>query len=448
MSRKTNPLSSIFAYISDKFDLSEDKALQSDVVEGISKSAEFRGTNLWVLIFATFIASLGLNVNSAAVIIGAMLISPLMGPIMGLGVSLGINDFELMKRSVRNFGFMVAVSILTSTLYFILSPISTAQSELLARTSPTTYDVLIALFGGLAGMVAQSRRDKGVSTVIPGVAIATALMPPLCTAGFGIATLQWKYFVGAAYLFSINTIFIAAGAYAITRIMKYDKKVFLDKQRETRVKRYMAIIMIATLIPSVFVSYRIIQQTVFETNADRFVTSVFRFPDSKVIQYRKTPPKRGNPGTIEVAMIGDPLSRDAVEGARAQMPGYGLVNTELVVNQAAEKDIDLSTLNVNYAQLLEEKNEAIAALRSELEGFQQDNLPYADIAAEAAQVVDNIAAITLSRATRHTGKGEAKQTVVLCVVEPKSPGGEVDIQKLSDWLKVRTKSEEVIVHVK
>ena len=185
-----------------------------------------------VLVFATFIASLGLNVNSTAVIIGAMLISPLMGPIMGIGLSVGINDFELMKRSLRNFGFMVLVSIATSTFYFVISPLSNAQSELLARTVPTTYDVLIALFGGLAGIVAQSRKDR-TSTVIPGVAIATALMPPLCTAGFGLATLQFKYFIGAFYLFFINTVFIAIATYMVVRFLKYEKHSFLDSKKGT-----------------------------------------------------------------------------------------------------------------------------------------------------------------------------------------------------------------------
>ena len=165
-------------FLHERFDLQADGADQREVEENICRGAEFRGMNLWVLIFATFVASLGLNVNSTAVIIGAMLISPLMGPIMGMGFSVGISDFDLLKRSLRNFGFMVLVSILTSTFYFFVSPLSGAQSELLARTVPTTYDVLIAFFGGLAGIVAQSRKDR-TSTVVPGVAIATALMPPL-----------------------------------------------------------------------------------------------------------------------------------------------------------------------------------------------------------------------------------------------------------------------------
>lgn len=188
-------------YIKDffvrNFDLQHDKEDEAETIESIKRGVEFKGMNLWVLIFATFIASLGLNTNSTAVIIGAMLISPLMGPIMGFGLGLGINDFELIKRSFRNFATATIFSVITSSLYFLISPISEAQSELLARTQPTLYDVLIAFFGGLAGIVASSTKYKG--NVIPGVAIATALMPPLCTAGFGLATGNFYYFFGAFY---------------------------------------------------------------------------------------------------------------------------------------------------------------------------------------------------------------------------------------------------------
>ena len=205
-------------FLRGRFSLDEDKAQRDEVVASISKGVVFRGVNLWVLIFATMIASLGLNVNSAAVIIGAMLISPIMGPIMGIGLSLGINDFELLKKSLRNYALMFVVAIVTSTAYFLVSPLSSNSSELLARTVPTTYDVLIALFGGLAGIVAQTRQDR-TSTVIPGVAIATALIPPLCTAGFGLATGQIRFFFGAFYLFFINSVFIALATYAMVRFL-------------------------------------------------------------------------------------------------------------------------------------------------------------------------------------------------------------------------------------
>ncbi|HAD01234.1 MAG TPA: TIGR00341 family protein, partial [Porphyromonadaceae bacterium] len=193
------------------FDVRQDKEDELETIDTISKGIEFKGTNLWVLIFATFIASLGLNTNSTAVIIGAMLISPLMGPIMGFGVGLGISDFDMIKRSFRNFATATIFSVITSSIYFMISPISEAQSELLARTQPTVYDVLIAFFGGLAGIIASSTKSKG--NVIPGVAIATALMPPLCTAGYGIATGNLYYFFGAFYLFFINTVFISVATY-------------------------------------------------------------------------------------------------------------------------------------------------------------------------------------------------------------------------------------------
>ena len=269
------------AFMRDRFSLEDDKASQDEVAANISKGTEFRGVNLWVLICATMVASLGLNVNSAAVIIGAMCISPIMGPIMGIGFSLGINDFDLLKKSVRNFVLMFVVAISTSTLFFFISPLGNASSELLARTTPTTYDVLIAFFGGMAGIVAQSRQDRN-STVIPGVAIATALMPPLCTAGFGLATGQYRFFFGAFYLFFINTVFIALATYIFTRFLKYRKKTFLNKSRERFVKRTMLAITLVTFIPSVFIGLHMVRVSIFEVQADKYIAQVFNFPQTRV----------------------------------------------------------------------------------------------------------------------------------------------------------------------
>ena len=273
-------------FMKGRFSLDEDKAQRDEVVASVSKGVEFRGVNLWVLIFATMIASLGLNVNSAAVIIGAMLISPIMGPIMGVGLALGINDFELLKKSLRNLALMFIVAIITSTVYFFISPLSSNSSELLARTVPTTYDVLIALFGGLAGIVAQTRQDR-TSTVIPGVAIATALIPPLCTAGFGLATGQFRFFIGAFYLFFINSVFIALATYAMVRFLQYEKKVFIDKVRERTVKRLMMVITLVTFIPSVVIGFHMVRVSLFEAVADKYVSQVFNFPHTRVIECNK-----------------------------------------------------------------------------------------------------------------------------------------------------------------
>ena len=205
-------------FFNEYLDLNRSKEDEQLTVDAIRSGVEFKGTNLWVLIFATFIASLGLNVNSTAVIIGAMLISPLMGPIMGVGLSIGLNDFELMKRSLKSYLVATLFSVTTATIYFSFTPLDEVQSELLARTSPTIYDVFIALVGGLAGIVALATKEKG--NVIPGVAIATALMPPLCTAGFGIATGNLLYFLGAFYLYFINSVFISLATYIGVRVMR------------------------------------------------------------------------------------------------------------------------------------------------------------------------------------------------------------------------------------
>jgi uncharacterized hydrophobic protein (TIGR00271 family) len=208
--------------IRERINLTDDKADDAVIDERIRGEIHMKGANLWILMFAIFVASIGLNVNSTAVIIGAMLISPLMGPIMGIGYGAGINDFALIRQSFKNLAIATFIGLLTSTLYFLISPLDTAQSELLARTTPTAWDVLIELFGGLAGIVAATRKEK--SNVIPGVAIATALMPPLCTAGFGLATGHWNYFLGAFYLYTINFVFIALSAFLIVRAFNITEK--------------------------------------------------------------------------------------------------------------------------------------------------------------------------------------------------------------------------------
>ena len=437
-----SPFDSLRRFLRDRFDLGEDGALQDEVVDNICRGVDFRGTNLWVLIFATFVASLGLNVNSTAVIIGAMLISPLMGPIMGMGLSVGINDFDLLKRSVRNFGFMVLVSILTSTLYFVVSPLSGAQSELLARTVPTTYDVLIAFFGGLAGIVAQSRRDR-TSTVIPGVAIATALMPPLCTAGYGLATLQLNYFLGAFYLFFINTVFIAIATFVVVRFLKYRKKEFLDKGREARVRRSMLLIVLVTIVPSVVIGYRIVKRSFFETNAQRYVSNVFQFTKAKAIDFHTH--FDSDSSSIEVFMIGEPVSKEAIESARLQMAGYGLSQAKLIVRQNGEDDhVDLVSLQSGYRELIAEKNRRIGELERKLSAYATDTLPSADIAREMRALVPSLREVSLSKTIRY---GSSADTLVLCVVRTDGRLPAAERAKIETWLRARTRTDSLKLYI-
>ena len=398
-----------------------------------------------MLIFATFVASLGLNVNSTAVIIGAMLISPLMGPIMGMGLSVGINDFELLKRSLRNFGFMVLASIFTSTLYFFISPLSGAQSELLARTTPTTYDVLIAFFGGLAGIVAQSRKDR-TSTVIPGVAIATALMPPLCTAGFGLATLQFKYFIGAFYLFFINTVFIAIATFIVVRFLHYSKKEFVDKNREMRVRRSILLIVLVTIIPSVVIGYRIVKRSLFENDVKRYVNTVFQFPKTKVIEHTGIYRPDNGESYVEIYLIGEPISDEMIENARLQMPQYNLRDVRLVVRQSGETDnLNFSTLQTGYQELLSEKNIRIRELETKLSAFATDTLAVRDITVEMRTLVPDLHDVTLSKAVRYNTDKTPADTLVLCVMHlnkgKKLAAGERE--RSEQWLRVRTKTDSL-----
>lgn len=240
--------------------------------EEIEKGIVFKGTNLWILAFAIVVASIGLNMNSTAVVIGAMLISPLMGPINGLGYSIATYNFPLLRSSIKNYGFAVIAGLVASTLYFAISPVATAHSELLSRTSPTIYDVMIALFGGLAGIVATSSKMKG--NVIPGVAIATALMPPLCTAGYGLGTGQFNFFFGAFYLFTINTVFIALAALMISRFLRFPIRHIVDPDQKKHVHQLVWVIIVVTVLPSIYFGHQLVKNEAFGQNVDKYTQTV------------------------------------------------------------------------------------------------------------------------------------------------------------------------------
>ena len=438
------------SFVKERFDLTSDSATQQEVVNSISNGVVFSGTNLWVLIFATLIASLGLNVNSTAVIIGAMCISPLMGPIIGIGLALGINDYNLMKKSLRNLGFMTIVSICASTLFFIISPISTAQSELLARTMPTLYDVLIALFGGAAGIVAQTRRDR-TSTVIPGVAIATALMPPLCTAGFGLATLQLNYFIGALYLYFINMVCIALATYLFIRFLKYPRQDIPEPKTHKRVKFYMSVILAVVIIPSTVIAIHLVRETIFESNVQRYVNTVFNYNNTRVLECNtKFQLSHKYPSTIELVLLGEVIADDVVENARSQMSHYGLEDTELIVHQTnlkGDSSIDFSSVQKSYSELLNERNEQIARLRKRLEIYRSvDTLASASMAQECMAVIPHIEFISMSRHYVYDSVGRGVDTILVCVLKPTIEFDKSQCSRLEKWLQVRGKTDKIMLH--
>lgn len=309
------------------FNLFDELENHKIVIERISKDSVFRGTNLWILVFAIFIASLGLNINSTAVIIGAMLISPLMGPIMGMGMGIAINDLVLAKEAVKNFSFSVIVSLITSFIYFSITPLNSAYSELLARTSPTIYDVMIALFGGLAGILANSSKQKG--NIVPGVAIATALMPPLCTAGYGLATFQLNFFFGAIYLFTINTVFIALATFLTLKFLKYPLHHLTDPKLDKRSLRFITIITILTIIPSIYFGYEMVRQNKYLQNANLFIESVNSIEGTYLLNKSIDPQKR----SIVLIFGGKDLSEFQIKNMKTQLEIFGLTKTALQIKQ-------------------------------------------------------------------------------------------------------------------
>lgn len=325
----TTPKEGFRAFLQDYFDLKREKENEYQTIELLKADVDFRGPRVWILICAIFIASLGLNVNSIAVIIGAMLISPLMGPIIGLGLGLGTTDFALVRRSLKSFAMATVIAVITSTVYFFLSPISTAQSELLARTQPTLYDVLIAFFGGLAGVIAGSTKYKG--NVIPGVAIATALMPPLCTAGYGIASGQPSFILGAFYLYIINTVFIGLSTFMMIKLLRFPQKSFVDTAKAKRLHASVLFIVLCTVIPSVILAYQLIQNTYFDQQERAFMEKEFNFPNTQIIRHRVH--HQGKQRVIEVTLLGEELPASVLQSLSDKLAQYGLENAVLHVRQ-------------------------------------------------------------------------------------------------------------------
>lgn len=315
-------------------DLGQDKLEDTQAVEAIVQGVQFKGASLWILVCAVFIASLGLNMNSTAVIIGAMLISPLMGPIMGIGLGLGINDSQLIIRCVKNLAVATLFALLTSAIYFWISPLNDARSELLARTQPTLYDVLIAFFGGFAGIIATGSKSKG--NILPGVAIATALMPPLCTAGYGIATAQWQFFFGAFYLFLINAVYIGLATWMGCLILGLPKVNAPGKAHHRTL--FATIVLLVLIAPSAFTTYGLIKQDVLNGKVSTFVHKEFEsLPEIRIVNHRYVEPESETaPPYIEVAIIGKQMEQEVVDVIAAHMSAYDLpADCQLKVLQAS-----------------------------------------------------------------------------------------------------------------
>lgn len=406
----------------------------------IERDVVFKGSNLWVLAFAIVVASIGLNMNSTAVVIGAMLISPLMGPINGIGYSVATYNFSLFQRAVKNFSFAVLASLIASTLYFAISPVSTAHSELLARTSPTIYDVLIALFGGLAGIVAISTKYKG--NVIPGVAIATALMPPLCTAGYGLATANFTYLFGALYLFTINTVFIALAAVIVSQVLRFPIRTLIDDNRKARINRWITVVIFVTIIPSIYFGYGLVQKETFAENAARFVNNVSIVSGNYLLKSRIEAPKK----TITLVYGGSSLTDRQKATIKEKTRDFALDDAHIIFKQGFSID-DIKTRQDLVDDLKAQIHQLTLALQEQekLRNAMHERSALGEqLLAEIRPLYPQIRGCTYSQAIAFTDAAAEPQNVEVVVFTVKKGAlNKGERKKIDLWIKAKLKSASV-----
>ena len=440
----------LLSKIKAHFVIMQDMEDEHEIVKQITSGVSFRGANLWVLIFAIFIASLGLNVNSTAVIIGAMLISPLMGPIIGMGLAMGINDLELMRRAVKNFGVATLLSVLTPMVYFLIPPLGEAQSELLARTSPTIYDVLIATFGGAAGILALCTKGKG--NVIPGVAIATALMPPLCTAGYGLATGHFLYFLGAFYLFFINTVFISLATYVGVRLMHFHRLEFKNQALAKKAQRVVAGIAIVTMIPATFMTIGIVRRSIFDNKVNSFVKVELSQPGTQVISSSVDEDNQ----VLSIVAVGKEISDSAKSAAKKRMAQYGLGKYTLNIIQGEGSDSILSLSNkltqINNSRDDERKklvamSAEISELNSRLDSYTKYEMLTQEVFSEMKVLYPHVKTVSISRVAQSSRDTTAVKRFVAAIIslDDKARISSSEKIKLQDWLKARIKADSLVV---
>jgi len=425
----------------------QDDTDRETTVESIKKDISFKGHNAWILVFSIFVASIGLNVSSTAVVIGAMLISPLMGPIVGVGLSVAINDVDTLKKSFVNLGVMVGLSVLTAFIYFWVSPVKEETPELIARTYPTILDVLIAIFGGLALIVAKTKKGT-IASVIFGVAIATALMPPLCTVGYGLAIGNWAYALGAMYLFSINAVFIALTSFVVSKLLRFPMVKFANSKSRKRTAQIASTIAIIVMIPSVILFVNLLRKQVFEIEAQRFLTSVVQFSGAEKLRMSQNYQNK----EIEVFFIGQRVPEATIETWRTQMGDVtALKEATLIVRQGQSQtgNLDeissqvrsgiLEDLYVRNQEVIENKDARIALLEKELLKFRQGDFSFENLSREIKANYENVE--SLSYATMISTNFERIDTIPTFTINWKNnvPSGakRTDIAKMQTWLDLR-----------
>lgn len=411
----------------------------------IRNNIEFKGPNAWILAVAVIIASVGLNVNSIPVVIGAMLISPLMGPIFGLGLGLGVSDIQLMKSSGKNLLVMVSISLAVAFLYFLITPLSLSNpTELLARTSPTFYDVLIALFGGFAGILEQCRKDKG--TVFSGVAIATALMPPLCTAGYGLACREFSYFLGALYLFVINCTFIMLATYAGVKYFRFRPTEYQDEAIGKRTKRLTSALIIIFIIPSIWSAVLLIQQNNFDVNATTFAEHRSTYGKSILYDY-KIDHKENT--TLTLFFTGEALSDRDKEELYSVASEYDIEKEQIQIRDySAQDQSDMNAFKDIYEKkesIISAKEQEIVLLKNELEKIKNNELEYDKISKEIFSIKSSVHNVSITKGQSFNRDSTSGNAVISIVIDSADSISISELEELKQWLKIRLDTETIDV---
>ena len=452
---KLNTWQSIKKFLAELFDIRSESDRDA-TIEAVKKDISFKGHTAWILIFSIFVASIGLNVSSTAVVIGAMLISPLMGPIVGIGLSVAINDVETLRRSFINLGVMVFLSVLTAFLYFKVSPLTEETPELIARTYPTILDVLIAIFGGL-GLIVAKTKSGTIASVIFGVAIATALMPPLCTVGYGLAIGNASYAGGALYLFSINAVFIALATFIVSKILQFPLVRYANSKRRKRTAQIATIIAIAVMVPSVWLFIKLLEQQVFEKNAKEFVKNTIKYEGCEVVKFTQDYETK----TIDVYLIGRLVPNAEITTWNTELrQTEQLGDAHLRIYQGADQSGEvaeklsneirtgiLEDLYVKNEQLIQDKDEQIRFLENEVALLKIQNVPFEELSEEIKINYENIQ--TFSYSNKITT--DFKKTDTLPVVNIRwknnvsSSARKADLKKIEAWLKFKMKLDTIQV---
>ncbi|RYM33538.1 DUF389 domain-containing protein [Brumimicrobium glaciale] len=434
-----------FRKITEYFSLDSEVESHDFIHAEILKGLRFKGTNLWILVFAIVVASVGLNVNSTAVIIGAMLISPLMGPINVMGYSIATYDFDLFRKAIKNFAFAVGASLIASFLYFSLSPLSTAHSELLARTSPTIYDVIIAFFGGVAGIIAITSKNKG--NVIPGVAIATALMPPLCTAGYGLATGQLEFFLGAMYLFTINTVFIAIASVIVTQLLKLPIRTIVDDKQKKKVNRWITIVSFVVILPSVYFGYGLVQNEKFSEKASNYIANVSLFEGNYLLKSDVNQNKR----EITLVYGGTELNESQKEVIKDKVHDFEIKDANIIIQQGLtfSNFSDNNNNNDETLKLREELSHLLNEVKlrdSKLDSIQKNQYMGRVLLNEIRTIYPQLKTCTYASSYKFKDSLDTPYETAIVLFTLDSLGiKKEDKKRVDTWVRSRVKAQEIKV---